>query len=268
VKIELVQPFDNIHWQSFLPQANALVESTQGLADDKTLLLCAHLLGGKRQIPDDYIIYNCEQIGEGQGYGGDPSYLALLKKHEVWDYSHLNIAALGRLGIKAKYCGVGYSPNMTKPNIINADPASQDIDVLFYGSINERRKEFLMELNDKCVLKCAFGVYGAQLDGLIARAKIVLNLHCYPSAIHEITRTSYLMANKKFVVSEYGKEESLELPYYGAVQFCKYENLVTSTLGFLEDSKELRQYSANLAHRAFVAQSQRKMVVEALKQEV
>ena len=138
------------------------------------------------------------------------------------------------------------------------------IDVLFYGSVNERRRKILHELHYKCKLYCAFGVYGKELNELISQAKIVLNMHYYATAIHEITRTSYLMANKKFIISEYGDDAELERPYYGAIQFCKYENLVSNVLGFLQDSRGLREYSANAAHMRFKDHNQREMVQAAL----
>jgi hypothetical protein len=244
----------------------ALRESTQGLRDDKNLLLAAHIYPEKllkeKSVPDDWIIYNCEQIGAGMATS--PAYLELLRTHETWDYSKENIAQLAKIGITARYCGVGYSPCLTKPEIINADPAAQDIDVLFYGSLNDRRKLVLQELNEKCRVQVAFGVYGAALDRLIARSKIVLNMHFYDTAIHEITRTSYLMANKKCIVSEMGKDKELEKDRQG-IGFTEYRFLVQDCLNLLKET-QARNRMAGLAYEKFKSQGQREMVEEALNE--
>jgi hypothetical protein len=265
MQIHLVSPSGYIHHRSFYPQMEALRESTLGLRDDKNLLLAAHIypehLLREKAIPDDWIIYNCEQIGSG--FAMNPAYLELLRTHETWDYSWRNIEALKAEGVSARYCGVGYSPCLTKPEIINACPTAQDIDVLFYGSLNDRRKIVLQELNEKCRVQVAFGFYGAALDALIARAKIVLNMHFYDTAIHEITRTSYLMANKKCVVTEVGKDTALEEPYKDAMVFCEYEKLADRCMAYLAHPL-LRATKAENGFKMFSAKGQREMVEVAL----
>ena len=54
------------------------------------------------------------------------------------------------------------------------------------------------------------GVRGAERDALIARARLVLNLHFYPTAIFELVRVSYLLANGKAVVAECGPETEID----------------------------------------------------------
>ena len=40
-----------------------------------------------------------------------------------------------------------------------------------------------------------FGLYGPPRDALIARSKIILNMHLYDAKVFEIVRVSYLLAN-------------------------------------------------------------------------
>ena len=47
-----------------------------------------------------------------------------------------------------------------------------------------------------------FGVYGASRDGLIARSRLVLNLHKAPGSPFEAVRVAYLLANRVPVVAE------------------------------------------------------------------
>src|SRR5665213_27537 len=105
MQIHLISPSGYIHHKSFYPQMEALRESTQGLRDDKNLLLAAHIypekLLAEKAIPNDWIIYNCEQIGAGMATS--EAYLELLRTHETWDYSKENISQLSKKGITAKY---------------------------------------------------------------------------------------------------------------------------------------------------------------------
>lgn len=146
-------------------------------------------------LPADAIIFNLEQAGTG--WMTEP-YLHLLRNREVWDYDPQNIKELQKKGVKAKYCGIGYEPCLTR-----IAPQEEDIDVLFYGSIFGDRIQIL-EAIEKTGLKVQrlFGVYGAARDEYIARSKIVLNLHAYENAPFEIVRVSYLWANQKFIISE------------------------------------------------------------------
>ena len=65
----------------------------------------------------------------------------------------------------------------------------KNIDVLMYGSMNERRKKIVDGLKEKKLnVKVLFGIYGAQRDEYISRSKIVLNIHFYNSQLFEIVR--------------------------------------------------------------------------------
>jgi hypothetical protein len=81
----------------------------------------------------------------------------------------------------------------------------QDIDVLFYGSIDRARRDVLDALDGAGLrVQRLFGVYGAERDAYIARSKVVLNLHFYKKGVFEIFRVSHLLENRKCVVTEAG----------------------------------------------------------------
>lgn len=150
----------------------------------------------------------------------------------MWDYSRLNQAVLAKLGISSRLLDVGYSPCLTRIENV----PSPDIDVVFVGSLNQRRENILRELQSSGLkVVHAFDCYGVKRDVLIARAKVVLNCHHYPAKLFEIVRVSYMLANRKCVVSETGLDRELESPYYGAVAFTEYENLVDACLEYVRD---------------------------------
>lgn len=166
--------------------------------EGRAIVLGAHLINAQNPIslPQDVIIYNTEQMSSTW-----TGYADLLKKHTVWDYSIANVEALRAAGIDAHYCGVGYAPELEKI------PKTEEIhDVVFYGSMNERRAVILEKLIDAGInlYIIPFGTYGAERDAILARAKVVLNIHYYDDAPFEIVRCSYLCANKIFFLSESG----------------------------------------------------------------
>src|SRR5262249_29172921 len=146
--------------------------------EGRVIVFNAHNLPVEYELPDDAIIFNAEQVQTEGVYANVwkenkqiQRYLDRLKSHMVWDYSTLNISRLEKLGIHADLCLVGYWPGL-----VNIKQTEQDIDVLFVGSLNERRKLMLLATaKRKLVTRVVFGEYGQERDSLIARAKVVLN---------------------------------------------------------------------------------------------
>lgn len=145
----------------------------------------------------------------------------------VWDYSTANIEFLQAEGIPGvKHLPLGYHKELER--VPDDEP---DIDVLFYGAINTRRKVVLDALKERCRVKIVFGVYGEKRDRLIARSKIVLNVHHSSVALMEQPRVSYLLNNRRFVVAE----ESVDSPYGNAVAMVPYADLAETCLRYLDD---------------------------------
>ncbi len=150
------------------------------------------------------IVYNWEQILPSVPWV-NLDYFKLLKSHHVWDYSASNVAALKAAGIcNIHHLKMAYAPQMTRFE----SQAEPDIDVLFYGNINPRRQAVIDAIRAKGLHVVTSndvegGLHGAVRDQYLARAKMVLNLHGQDeSKAFEIARVSYLLANKKAVVSE------------------------------------------------------------------
>lgn len=262
-----VQLPNYVHGRAFDEMALALHEAFRELGYDAPIMhnpylesqrtaivLGCNLLADYQQFfPTNgkYIFFNLEQVDTDSSWF-TPNYLSLLKKYPVWDYSQANIQALSALGIEAKLCGIGYVPALTR-----IEPAAQeDIDVLFIGSINQRRKYILDHLRNAGLrVVSLFGVYGEERDRHIARAKIIINIHYYEAKVFEIVRCSYLMANRKFIVSEFGKDCALELPYKNSLCFCHYDELV-ERCKFWVDKKQDRQQCVDRSFDIFTKQSQ------------
>lgn len=204
------------------------------LADGRTnIVFGAHLLPPGTFLPADAILYNLEQIVEGAIWV-TPAYLDLLCRHRVWDYSARNCAALRNLGVREPlHVPLGYAAVLER-----IAPAAEDIDALFYGVYNERRLALLERLS-RCGLKVvhANGVYGRERDALIARSRIVLNLHFYGESRLEVPRCFYLMANGRFVLSETSPDAE-ETGLAGGMAFAPYEKMEEACARYLGQPEE------------------------------
>lgn len=241
----IIQPKDYIHSMAFWELAELLLYSLKDLnhqviiqfnkidTDCKNILIGFHLLDIKyaSQLPKDSVLINAEQF-----LGGTPwneNILQWIRSFEVWDYSTQNIDCFKEMGLKnIKYLQLGYQKELSR---IHKSPA-QDIDVLFYGSINDRRSRILESLKSSGLnVHTSFGVYGKDRDDLIARSKLVLNLHYYDSEIFEVVRVFYLLANSIPVVGEINSSTVISDLYKNAVYGASYQELANACIQLVND---------------------------------
>ncbi len=223
-----------------------------------TILFGAHLLTRPlaMALPSSVVVYNLEQLG---GSRIPDWYMDLAARVQIWDYTPLNLAMWRQVPclIPPRLVEVGYVPELSR--IVSA--LEQDIDVLFYGAVTARRKRVLDALTAQGVrVHVGFGVYGRERDTLIARSKLVLNLHAEGSRMFEIVRVSYLLANGKAVVTEASEEDLGALA--DAVAECSYDSAVAVCRHLLEKEAERRTLEVR-ALRLFSMRSQRDILVAA-----
>lgn len=193
-----------------------------------------------------YIVYQMEQLAQDRGHLPKyPRYPELLRGAlRVWDYSAANIRELERLGVdKALHVPAGYHRSL---EACRQDQA-KDVDVLFYGTLSDRRRRVLEALEAAgLAVKVLFGVYGEERNSWIERSRIVINIHCDEMDTLEEVRLSYLLANRCFVVSEVADHD----PYGGGVVFCPYESLVETCKHYLALPEAQRQTIAQAGYAA------------------
>ena len=184
----------------------------------QNIVLGAHLVRPEA-IPAGSVIYNFEQLG---GAILQPQHYEWGGRSTVWDYSRRHVPLWKEHGVKARHVELGYVPEMTR-----IPEADEDIDVLFYGSPNARRLQIITGLEAaglRVVSLC--GVFGAERDAHIARAKVVVNVHYYETKTFEIARVAYLLANRKAVVTEASADEADYEYLHGGLVSVPYECLV------------------------------------------
>ena len=80
---------------------------------------------------------------------------------------------------------------------------AKDIDVLFFGEMNERRENVIHSINDNGIeVNVLTGIYGSELQSFVMRSKIVLSIHYYEHPENDMPRIAPLLSNRAFVIAE------------------------------------------------------------------
>jgi hypothetical protein len=275
VNLITIEPANDPHTAAFADLSSAFETALRSLditvhvrknevgLEGVNLLFGGHLIGSQEsadRIPNNTVIVNLEQL-RGFNIGARPVYTSLLRRLAVWDYSPRNIEQIKTLmrNPHVSHFGIGYTPEMTR-----RQTAPQTTDVLFYGSLNDRRAAILQGLRRAGLnVKHLFSVYGEERDAAIAGAKIVLNMHYYEDSIHEIVRTSYLLANGKAVVSECGPDTEIEDDIRDALVAVPYKDIVENCVALIGDEPR-RQAMEKKAFEIFAKRDQAAMLRNAI----
>ena len=259
INICIIKPNNYIHSLAYLEIAELLHYSILDLKKKSkitynfidinskvtNIIFGAHLLNDEmiNSLPGNTIIFNTEQI-ESINEVWKKRILLLAKKEIIfWDYSEYNLKfLLNKLDIKGKLFEIGFQKNLQRIET----KEKKEVDVLFYGSMNNRREKIINNLLKKNVkVKCLFGVYGKERDDWIATSKLVLNLHFYDSKIFEIVRVFYLLINAIPVVSEIDNHTKFNNNYLEGIKKSNYENIERNIFDLLEDENERKSIGIN-----------------------
>ena len=172
-------------------------------------------------IPNTYFIYQTEQLNTKERaakfHNNESMFKLFNNAYQVFDYSKDNM-----LLYSEKYNKVP----MFLPFISGIDAATtanttatssnKTIDVLFYGTLNQRRYiiiEVLKQLMPKLKIVVEEVVFGKQLQEKIKQSKIVLNIHNYEHATLETARIMEAMQYGVHIISEKTHETELMASY-------------------------------------------------------
>ena len=179
--------------------------------EDETLYI---LLGGVGFMPPkNYIVW---QIEQATSHWWNGEYKTLVEGAlAIWDF---------RSGFN----------NSVPPGLIETQPkCNKDIDVLFYGSVNDHRREILNSIHGVTIVE---NIYGDEILSVLNRAKVVLNIHYYALPDLETFRINEALCCGCQVVSERIPEgryplHYLDLIYYAGDGFGSFEQCIQSALG-------------------------------------
>lgn len=144
-----------------------------------------------------YILYQLEQINNVTKYHNninDELENFMNNALYVLDYNMSNYNILNNK-INKVFVGV---PIVESGMIIQR----KNIDILFYGNVNNYRKNILDNLSSKYNIKILEKSFANELKEYIMRSKIILNIHYYSEALLEICRIHEAIPYKCKIISE------------------------------------------------------------------
>jgi hypothetical protein len=195
------------------------------------------------------IVYQFEQVYNNLSYWYNPKsnlpYIIKRTQHvsdwlrnadEIWEYDLNNLIFLRKIGINKniKHMPLKYAESLK----VIKNNVNKDIDVLFYGELNDRRKKILNKLKENYNVVVLTSMFGDKLYDYIGRSKIVLNLHFYDGYIQEQVRIFELLINNVCVLSEYSKINYFE----NLIVECDTEK-IGEKIKFLLKNNKWQEYS-------------------------
>jgi hypothetical protein len=174
-------------------------------------------------------------------------YIDKLQQHYVWTYNQYNQQWLHKHGIEAELIRFCYYRTLERPII----PTDKDIDVLYIGgSGGPRRERILPLLKPKPVI--VSNKWGAELEQLIRRAKIIINVSQFDFHLLPVARIMPFLALGAFIISDPfldADEYSYLLP--GLVQTTDMQGSIDY---YLEHQQE-REHIASLGYKLVTSQT-------------
>jgi hypothetical protein len=152
----------------------------------------------------------------------------LKKAIYVIDYSIYNVIKLNEMGINSYF--LPYITNVTNIHLTNMcalNPIVKDIDILFIGSLNKKRKQWIDKLSKLPYnVKIATNIYFEKSIECFARSKILLNVHYYDGkTILEVIRVSTALENNCIVLSEKSDDEYYNMLFEPLLEIVNIDTL-------------------------------------------
>jgi hypothetical protein len=214
IHLAIMQPAGYVHSLGFLDQARYFRHMFRRLG--------AHVTLGKNRLREDAVNFvfgahlgfpadwqerhacvfvNLEQLGDG-GAKVHQDYLALLRRSAVVDYDAANVPAYAADADDVPIFTFGYGSYLDEPTLALEE---RPIDLLFFGSVNARRQQFIARVEAAGFNVATFdsAVYGTERDEFIRRSKAVLNCHYYESNRFEQARAFHCLSLGTPLISEY-----------------------------------------------------------------
>ena len=156
----------------------------------------------------------------------------------IFDYNKINIKNIKKLFVNVniyyfpliynEYLEDFYNKNIDKKLYWN----DKDIDILIYGSLNERRSKIIDKLKQKYNIIYFINIYDHKsLCNMINRSKIILNVLFYDyNIIFDYYRNSFLLANNALLVTECNNDFEYDIEYNlknieENIILCNYNNI-------------------------------------------
>jgi SAM-dependent methyltransferase len=147
------------------------------------------------------IFVNLEQLGDG-GAEVQPAYQQLLASSAVVDYDADNRGAYAKDVDDVPVVPILHAPYLKPAEALPLE--ERPIDLLFIGSMNERRRAWLDRIEAFGLQVATFDgpLYGPERDAFVMQAKAVVNCHFYESSRFEQARVAHCLSLGTPVIAE------------------------------------------------------------------
>jgi len=216
----------------------------------------------RHDVPKNTIVYSLEQMRD------TPECIRWCRKYrglEVWDYSVFNKETLELAGVEnIKVVPIGYVPEISY--VERQPPEKRDIDILAYMSPGPRRLKIMDQFKNNPNINFVNlqSTYGEERDNMMARAKLIINIHNYDNKIFEMVRISHALQQGIPILAE--RAPDTDFPDYmeDTVNLSTYNRFVDTTYRLLKKPEEL-EASAVRALEKFKQSPMTTFLEEALK---
>lgn len=208
--------------------------------EDLYIILGLNAFVSRKDTPKNYIAVQLEQTGVPETPWLTEEYYSILNNAiEVWDYSKVNIKNFSKIvSSPVTFMPLLYMSSLTHSNRLST---KKDIDILFMGAMNDKRRAFIDKLrnNNINVHVAAYNLWGRKRDNIVARSKILLNTHFYENAILETARLSYILSmGECIIVTEKSSDSFLDNSYANYVDFCDINSVVSICKKYISMEEE------------------------------
>ena len=237
IHLTIMQPPGYVHSLGFLDQARYAryqfrrlgAEVTIGknrLREDSVNIIFGAHLGFPASLKQRYtcIFFNLEQLGEG-GARVSQDYMDLLTSSAVMDYDERNLASYGCKAGDVPVVSFAAAPYLASDDVLPLE--SRPIDLLFFGSMNERRRALIQRI-EACGWNVAMfdqPLYCDERDHFIRQSKAVFNCHFYETSRFEQARAFHTLSLGTPVVSERTQRTQPPVAFEDAVSWVTDESL-------------------------------------------
>jgi SAM-dependent methyltransferase len=256
IHIAIMQPPGYVHSLCFLDPARYLryqlrrfgvsvtMSKNRLRSDALNLVLGAHL-GFPVEWKEHHacLFMNLEQLGnDGAPISGD--YIHLLSSSGVVDYSRDNVRNYGQDIQDVPLIPFWHAPYLEPSEAAFIPLHEREIDLLFFGSMNERRLNLIrrIEACGRKVTTFSQPLYAEERDRYVRNAKAVLNFHFYEKATFEQVRAFHTLSLGTPLISELSAQTKADEVFRDAVNWFSDESLEDffthdfGTQAYLEES--------------------------------
>jgi SAM-dependent methyltransferase len=239
----IVQPLGYVHSLGLLDPARyfryqfrrfgaSVTMAKNRLRHDAVNFVFGAHLGFEASLRDRHacVFVNLEQLGDG-GAQVSQDYLDLLRTSAVADYDADNVPAYAHDLDAVPVAPMGYAPYLATTDALPL--VQRPIDLLFFGSLNERRRGLIGRIEAQGVQVAMFDspLYGEERDHFIGQAKAVLNMHFYDSSRFEQVRVAHCLSLGTPVISERGAASRPQAAFEDSVWWLRADAIE----GFFRD---------------------------------